>query len=1475
MSDSGPEITELEDIGRADRGRSEEPAQRPAKRLTVAEDKTVYKEEKDELSYKCLTVSQWIVRFLVFVLVLGFLVASRVSFAVMVEQFNFSSQAKTDSKDYTSEGIFWLLLFVILVPYMFNFLRCLWCGLCSKARKNYPWPTGPSIALGFFVSVMESLAVVVFVYGLAPLMTSSALVIAVSCGVFLATIISQLKALFQRGRSRADYERIAEYERYHTRKNFQDTRSARKPLIRGGHVQGQDSTSVASSEVSGFSKTKRPGRLRRAFEKFLASRRTKIIATIIALLLELAGIILLPVDLIKLQTKFVNNNHIPSLVILVVVLIVLSVVWCAPIQKFLNHPQSLPVTDDRPVASARWKAGILNGLWRCIFTPVFAVITVKVVGDLNGQVVDFGHLLDGLYSIKGKWEYIGPFLVNIGCSLGAYLIAWLACTMKMHKAGFFFPLLLSTPLSVIFVILPCLVDGLLQDKIIDKNYLVCNKFVYLTLVVGLVLWLAQFICCLFHVYRTKLIALIKEEELFIQSYYNGPFLEQCLMLNRKTEMDDSELIDPGEYSRQATVFICTTMYRESLKEQRKLLQSLHQIANEQPLLPKRKRRHFESHIFFDSGANGQNPTRFALQFMSLLEESFSVDPEKFEKYETEYGLRLCWKHPAGMPFILHLKDPNKYKKKKRWSQVMYMSYILDYRCDIDDTLDDDNTFILTTDADVGFSRQAVEILIDRLARDRQVGAVCGRTHPVGDGPVVWYQKFDYAIGHWFQKVAEHVLGSVMCCPGCFSIFRIRALRSVLTDYGGKVEEGMDFLKKDMGEDRWLCTLMVYAGWRLEYAAAADCTTFCPVEFDEFYKQRRRWMPSTMANLCELCARGTNVIKSNDAVSILFISYQAAMIFSTIINPGTVILIMAAGLQYAFSSSDSLSIFYTFLVIFILISLFFGLVSVYCRDDTKLWVAKVLTFLFALIMAAVIVGVAVQVVVGLQNEPPTETPLQIIPPRPTPHHTKAPSFALVEARTTPSNSSHHSDLSRVPISTWYLAGLIAMFLVTALLHPLEMSCVLHGIWYLFCLPSGYVLLIVYSVCNLNNRSWGTREGKSVSHDGYTLKQIFQMGFAMIKDAFDCCWCCKETLTDMAVQKQEKHDEEGENDVEPPQDDELDEFEEEEGVESIEMFLDSVDLANEYAKIFKQHGYDDTSFLINIDDEELKRIGVEKRGHRQRILGRLSVLPETPLAPRVPKEVTEWLKSLRLSRYKQAFESSGYAKENDVQSLLTLNSQILKGEMKITKKGHVKKLMAGIKRIQYPSNVDKRVEEVYRWYSDKQFIEEEPKEKTFWKNLKETRLAPEPEIYGQVGELKEKLDQLRNYWILIFLVVNTIWIVLIVLLESHPLLKVHGTNVLGLAFLAVYGFILVIQFLTCIWHRLETMVHYLARRPPNTVNKINPAMQGEDVDMLNDADEVKDYFPESEDEEGFDNSDSYPPRKVEMSRLLPTVNGTKNK
>ena len=93
----------------------------------------------------------------------------------------------------------------------------------------------------------------------------------------------------------------------------------------------------------------------------------------------------------------------------------------------------------------------------------------------------------------------------------------------------------------------------------------------------------------------------------------------------------------------------------------------------------------------------------------------------------------------------------------------------------------------------------------------------------------WYQKFEYAIGHWLQKATEHVLGCVLCSPGCFSLFRGSALMddSVMRKYATPPSKPRHHVQYDQGEDRWLCTLMLQRGWRIEYSAASDSFTGKP------------------------------------------------------------------------------------------------------------------------------------------------------------------------------------------------------------------------------------------------------------------------------------------------------------------------------------------------------------------------------------------------------------------------------------------------------------------------------------------------------------------------------------------------------------------------------------------------------------------------------------------------------------------------
>ena len=69
------------------------------------------------------------------------------------------------------------------------------------------------------------------------------------------------------------------------------------------------------------------------------------------------------------------------------------------------------------------------------------------------------------------------------------------------------------------------------------------------------------------------------------------------------------------------------------------------------------------------------------------------------------------------------------------------------------------------------------------------------------GPLVWYQEFEYAVGHWFQKATEHVFGCVLCSPGCFSLFRGSALLddNVMKRYTTEPTEASHYVQYDQGK----------------------------------------------------------------------------------------------------------------------------------------------------------------------------------------------------------------------------------------------------------------------------------------------------------------------------------------------------------------------------------------------------------------------------------------------------------------------------------------------------------------------------------------------------------------------------------------------------------------------------------------------------------------------------------------------------
>lgn len=229
----------------------------------------------------------------------------------------------------------------------------------------------------------------------------------------------------------------------------------------------------------------------------------------------------------------------------------------------------------------------------------------------------------------------------------------------------------------------------------------------------------------------------------------------------------------------------------------------------------------------------------------------------------------------------------------------------------------------------------------------------------------------------------------------------------------------------LGEDRWLCTLMLQQGWRIDYAASADAWTFAPETFKDFFVQRRRWAPSTLANIIDLLSSWRSTTKSNDNISTPFIFYQFILFASSLLGVGTICMMITGSLNAVLK----ISIWYSF-VIAVSPVVFFVIVCFKCTNDRQIFTAGVMTSVFTIVMVFVTVGM----LLNIASEP-----------------LYSPNLI-------------------------FIFEILFIFITSGICHPKEIFCLVHGLLYYLTVPSTFIFLTVYYMCNIHVVTWGTREGQ---------------------------------------------------------------------------------------------------------------------------------------------------------------------------------------------------------------------------------------------------------------------------------------------------------------------------------------------------------------------------------------------------------------
>ena len=404
-------------------------------------------------------------------------------------------------------------------------------------------------------------------------------------------------------------------------------------------------------------------------------------------------------------------------------------------------------------------------------------------------------------------------------------------------------------------------------------------------------------------------------------------------------------------------------------------------------------------------------------------------------------------------------------KGKRISMIFYLDFVRWYIKT--NHWVQNHCYILFLDGDIVFKPESFAILVKKLNSDSKVGVVCGRVHPISKDDfnlLVWFQKFEYAISHWLTKASESVFGSVTCAPGCYSLYRSSELfdiytqlkgKDLLKQYGKEVDNGTDFLKYEMGEDRLLCTLLLCAGTLIKYCPLANSDTHCPRTFQGLFLQRRRWIVSTFANMNMIIFSKFSEIRTyHPVIGILFMIVQFFTVLSSVIGPSVVLLVISNGLDVIFPNSFLSLLILIFSIIFYCLVLLYLPVSFFSKlekhtEFTFLFI-KVYCIFFNILMA----GVWVALVFEIFADPTSSTAL-------------------------------------------FMYALVAIIVFSGLMNPSEAGILVHGVTYMFLIPSAYMLLPLYAICYMVDQSWGTRD---VSN---SIAAKSKNSFSSIIKSFSCC------------------------------------------------------------------------------------------------------------------------------------------------------------------------------------------------------------------------------------------------------------------------------------------------------------------------------------------------------------------------------------
>lgn len=240
--------------------------------------------------------------------------------------------------------------------------------------------------------------------------------------------------------------------------------------------------------------------------------------------------------------------------------------------------------------------------------------------------------------------------------------------------------------------------------------------------------------------------------------------------------------------------------------------------------------------------------------------------------------------------------------------------------------------------------------------------------------------------------------------------------------------GHECLVYDLGEDLWLCMMIIQRGWQVRYCALGDVFTQCPEELSEFLKQRRRWTVSGTVNVLRVLFYCHSYVH-HGGFNLIHILYQVSVVFfGLLIGPAVMYTMLLFGLSEVTGLQPYISAMITSLPIFALALS----ASRFGNQKTQTWVVLISSGVYGIFF---IVTFLYELITGFMANCFT-SPVVI-------------AYSLV----------------------------FICYIVMMILHPRQIPHFLYGVTYPITLPFMFLILPLYCLFNMDDVSWGTREQKN--------------------------------------------------------------------------------------------------------------------------------------------------------------------------------------------------------------------------------------------------------------------------------------------------------------------------------------------------------------------------------------------------------------